>query len=173
VAGAAIDLLRAARLVEGDALHPDIVELATVIARPAVRLSMDRLAPAPEVNCAGWVAPGLAVIALPLPGGVDDILAIPASEIVTHLAALAGLAPRPVAPADSAPPDRPRLHWRAEARWYGHGGAESTRSVAALDGGEQGWWLLDPDANTRARPVSSTTLFRRLAALLPRDEELG
>lgn len=169
-----LDALRAAGLVQGEAVHPDVAAVAAAVARPAVRLRLDRLAPPPEVQCAGWVVPGLAVLALPLPDGGDGVLAVPAGEVVAQLAALAGLGPRPVAPDGSPPPESPRLHWRAEARWFGEGGAERVRSVAAFDGEERGWWLLDPVTDPPTpRPTSATVLFRLLCRLLPTDDELG
>ena len=169
-----LDALRTAGLVQGEAVHPDVAAVAAAVARPAVRLRLDRLAPPPAVECAGWIAPGIAVLALPLPDGGDQVLAMPAADVAAQLAALAGLGPRPVAPDGSPPPQSPRLRWRVEARWFGEGGVERARSVEAIDGAGRGWWLLGPATEPpAARPTSATALFRLLCRLLPTDGELG
>jgi len=97
---------------------------------------------------------------------------VPVVELIIHLAALVGLGPRPRPAAGSQPPSDARLHWRVEANWHGPGGKPMARSVAALDGGDGGWWLLG-EADEAPRPSTATELFRNLCRLLPMDSELG
>jgi hypothetical protein len=97
---------------------------------------------------------------------------VPVLELVTHLAALVGLDPRPRPVPGSNPPSAPRLHWRIETTWHGPGGKPAARSVAALDGGDDGWWLVGEEA-AQPQPTTATELFRRLCRLLPTDAELG
>jgi hypothetical protein len=136
-----------------------------------VRLTLDRLAPEPVVHCTGWCSGEEAALTLPQPDGGNEILIVPVAQLVAHLAALVGLGPRPDGSRQQQP-EKPRLHWRIEATWHGPGGTLAGRVVAALDGGDAGWWLI-PDDGGDARPTTATELFRRLCALLPVDAELG
>jgi hypothetical protein len=96
---------------------------------------------------------------------------VPVPELVIHLAALVGLGPRPRPAPGSRPPSAPRLHWRVETKWHGPGGEPTGRSVTAVDGDEDGWWLLGDDGALQS--TNATALFRRLCGLLPTDAELG
>lgn len=155
--------LESAGILVGGRPHVDLAELAQAVANPVVTIVVDRLAPAPAVTFPGWLDGHLAVFSLPQPDGSEEISAAPVTNVMAQLAGLTGLGPRP--PATGHPPVRPRLHWRVTARW----GTSRGRSVEAIDGGERGWWLVRPDGETVG--TTATDLFRRLAALLPGDED--
>ena len=112
------------------------------------------------------------MLVLPFPDGGEETLSVPVGEIVIHLAALVGLGPRSPAAQGSPPPTTPKLHWRVETSWHGPGGAPAGRVVAALDGGDDGWWLA-AESGAAAQPTTATQLFRHLCRLLPTDAELG
>jgi hypothetical protein len=137
-----------------------------------VTLVVERLAPEPVVRSEGWCTSQEAVLVLPLPDGGEETLSVPVGELVIHLAALVGLGPRPSAASGSAPPATPKLHWRVETHWHGPGGVAAGRAVAALDGGDDGWWLTADDG-AASQPTTATDLFRYLCRLLPTDAELG
>ena len=137
-----------------------------------VTLVVERLAPEPVVRSEGWCTSQEAVLVLPFPDGGEETMSVPIGELVIHLAALVGLGPRPPATDGSPVPARPLLHWRVESRWHGPGGEAAGRTVAALDGGDHGWWLVADDGAS-PQPTTATDLFRRLCRLLPTDAELG
>ena len=137
-----------------------------------VSLLVERLAPPPVVRSEGWCSSQEAVLVLPFPDGAEETLSVPVGELPLHLAALVNLGPRRSAPPGSPAPTGGGLHWRVEARWYGPGGEPAGRTVAGLDGGEDGWWMVS-DEEKAPQPTTATQLFRYLCRLLPTDAELG
>lgn len=94
------------------------------------------------------------------------------------------LAERDLAAVWSAAPDTPetaaaralvrglREHWRVEVRWAPAPDSPGVRAVEVIDT-DAGLWLVVPDdPGVELWPTSPTTVFRRLAALLPATEEL-
>ena len=66
-----------------------------------------------------------------------------------------------------------REHWRAEARWPPAQGSAGRRVVEVIDT-EAGLWLVVPDEPTvELWPTTPTDVWRQLAGILPRDEELA
>ncbi len=66
-----------------------------------------------------------------------------------------------------------REHWRIEARWEPSGGSPGVRVVEVLDT-DGGLWLVVPDGDAvELWPTTPTTVWRLLAGLLPRDDELS
>ena len=66
-----------------------------------------------------------------------------------------------------------REHWRVEARWAPAPGSPGVRMIEAIDTGAGVWLVIPDDPEVELWPVTPTVLWRRLTALLPRDEELG
>lgn len=142
----------------------------------------------------GWVDDRWAAIEIP-----GRFVAVPTDFLPVALARLLDLGPRPrMEPAErlryragelasmlalrEAPQDSEaartlvetlREHWRVEARWSPAPRSPGVRIVEAIDT-EAGVWLVVPDdPDVELWPVTPTILWRRLTALLPRDEELG
>lgn len=66
-----------------------------------------------------------------------------------------------------------RGHWRAEVRWTPAPDAEGARAVEVLDTSGGVWLVVADGDDVELRPSTPTAVFRRLAALLPRDGELA
>jgi hypothetical protein len=102
-----LDALERAGLVGPTGLHPMMAPIAAAVADPVVRIRFDRLGPGTPVECPGWISPHVAVLAVPGPDGLDQILAVETSFLPARLAGLVGLGPRPGPrlPAGSVPAD--------------------------------------------------------------------
>jgi hypothetical protein len=87
--------LRAAGLLSPAGLHPMMEPIAAAVAHPVVRLRFDYLGPGTPVECPGWISSVVAVLALPGPDGLDEIVAVDTSFLPNRLAVIVGLGPRP------------------------------------------------------------------------------
>ena len=89
--------LQSAGLLGPAGLHPVMVPIAAAVADPLVELRFDLLGPGTPVECPGWISPDVAVLAIPGPDGLDEIVVVHTSFLPARLAALIGLGPRPAA----------------------------------------------------------------------------
>jgi hypothetical protein len=65
-----------------------------------------------------------------------------------------------------------REHWRIESRWQPAEGSAGVRAVEVVDS-DAGMWLVIPsDPTVELWPTTPTTVFRLIAGLFPRDDEL-
>lgn len=182
--------LRAVGLVEGTALIPDVVPIAAAVRSPIVRLRLDFLGPERPVACTGWIDGRFTVVAVPRPGGVDDVKITPTAYLPARLAGFTGLGPRPAGEwgwqgdrsrldallAESAlgggfvPTEMLRLHWRVTMTW-----SRGTRSLEVLDSGDGGIWLVcqaGSDAEVSVVPVTTTQVWVALIETLPSTAEV-
>jgi hypothetical protein len=66
-----------------------------------------------------------------------------------------------------------REHWRIESRWRPADGSAGVRAVEVVDS-DAGMWLVIPsDPTVELWPTTPTTVFRLIAGLFPRDDELA
>jgi hypothetical protein len=94
-AEATLGALESAGLVGPTGLHPVMAPIAAAVADPLVRIRFDHLGPGTPVECPGWISPDVAVLAVPGPDGLDEIVAVETSFLPARLAGLIGLGPRP------------------------------------------------------------------------------
>lgn len=65
-----------------------------------------------------------------------------------------------------------REHWRIESRWRPAEGSAGMRAVEVVDS-DAGMWLVIPsDPTVELWPTTPTMVFRLIAGLFPRDDEL-
>lgn len=170
------------------AVHPALAPALGAMRAPVCTLVLQR----GERSGEGWVDPRLAVLLVPEPDGRLRLAALPTQFLPAALARMNELGPRPrparserlvrtsgelaellAGPARDRRFARLREHWRVDAGWEPAEGSAGRRGVEVVDT-DDGLWLVVPDAPTvELWTVTPTTVWRLLAALLPRDEELG
>ena len=179
-----------------DAVHEqaagdeDLRRALAAIDAPTATLVLER----GEREGRGWVDDRWAAIELP-----GRFIAVPTDFLPIALARLFALGPRPRVtpaerlrhragelatmlarrePASDSPLERTlvetlREHWRVVAHWAPAPGSPGVRVVEAIDTDAGVWLVIPDDPDVELWPVTPTVVWRRLTALLPRDEELG